>query len=220
MFYPYHRILRIFLIACPTIFSPLSILADDSDWEHWTGFSISSTINQSFAFSFKPETRYINDCSKHSYSQMEAGLDWKITKWFTLSPCYRHVNERKFSTWTVEYRPHLNATFKWKIGQVSFSDRNRLEYRIRGNDENIRYSNKLTITFSAVSALAIYPYIAFEPFYDFNTSEWNKTRLFAGSDVSLTTQLKVGLYYVLEHRKKAGVWYHVHVLGTGFSYSF
>lgn len=189
-------------------------------WEYWSHYEVAGSINDNLDFRIKPEFRYNGDSGNHYYTYFDVGLDWKIKDWFILGPYYRHVNEKKKEDWKVEYRPHLNATFKWELLGLSFSDRNRLEYRIKEDKSFFRYRNKLMANLPKFTQFKIQPYIAEEPFYDFDANEVNKNRLYAGFDFNIAKKLKAGVYYIFESRKEKDGWTNVNVLGVDLSCNF
>jgi hypothetical protein len=189
-------------------------------WEYWSHCEAVVSVNDNLDFKVKPESRYNDDFSTHYYTHIDIGLDWKVKDWFILSPYYRHVNEKKEGDWKVEYRPHLNATFEWKLLGLSFGDRNRLEYCAKEDKGFFRYRNKLTVKLPKFTRLEIQPYVAEEPFYDFDENEMNKNRAYAGVDFKAVKNLKAGLHYIFESRKKSGKWTDANVLGTTLEYSF
>ena len=190
-----------------------------NDWEYWSHYEVGGSINDNLDFKVKAELRYNDDFSNHYYNHIDFGLDWKLKDWFILSPYYLQVNEKNTNDWKIEYRPHLNATFKWKILGLSFSDRNRLEYRIKEDKKKFRYRNKLTVKLPKFTQFEIQLYIAEEPFYDFDVNELNKNRVYAGVDFKVVKYLNAGIYYIFESRKKEA-WTNVNVLGTTLKYSF
>jgi len=205
------------------LFSANEAAQAGNDWEFWSHYEVVSSINDALDFKVKPELRYNNDFGNHYYTHVDVGLDWKIKDWFILSPYYRHVDEKKNEDWQVEHRPHLSGTFKWELFGLSFGDRNMLEYRIKEDKEDkdfFRYRNKLTLSLPKVTKFGIQPYVADEPFYDFDVNELNKNRLYAGLDFKTTKNIKVGVYYILESRKKSGSWTNVNVLGLSLQYRF
>lgn len=208
-------VLPLFYLFCVS-----ELLCAESDWEYWSHYEVVGSINDNMDFKVKPELRFNNDFSNHYYTHFEIGLDWKMKDLFILSPYYRHINKKMEDEWKVECRPHLNATFKWKVYWFSFTDRNRLEYRIKEDNKFFRYRNKLTIKIPKFSLLKIQPYIAEEIFYDFNANTMNKNRIYAGIDFKVFRNLRAGTYYILESSKKKGDLSNINVLGTTLKYSF
>ncbi len=189
-------------------------------WEYWSHFEVVGSINNKLDFKVKPELRYNTDFTNHYYTHFEIGLDWKIRDWFISSPYYRHINKKKVDNWKVESRSHLNATFKLKIFWFSFTSRNRLEYRIKKDDDLFRYRNMLTIKLPKFTPFKVQPYIAEEFFYDFCEYKLNKNRIYSGIDFKVFSNLRAGTYYILESLKKKGDWTNINVLGTTLKYNF
>ena len=202
------------------LFSTNEAAQAENKWEFWSHYEVVSSINDDLDFKVKPEFRYNDGFSYHYYTHVDAGLDWKIKDWFILSPYYRHVEEKKSGDWKVEHRPHLSGTFKSKLFGLSLSDRNMLEYRIKEDNEFFRYRNKLTLSLPKVTKFDIRPYVAEEAFYDFDVSELNKNRLYAGCAFEISKKLKAGVCYILESRKKSSGWRDVNVLGVSLKYRF
>lgn len=192
-----------------------------NNWEYWSHYEVVGSINDNLDFKVKPEVRYNDNFSNHYYTHFDVGLDWKVKDWFILSPYYRHVNEKKNNDWKVEYRPHLNAIFKWKLLKaLSFSDRNRLEHCIKEDKDVFRYRNKLTVKLPKFTRFKVQPYVAEEFYYDFDANELNKNRVYAGIDFKIVKNLKAGLYYILGSCKKEGDWIDNNILGTALKYNF
>jgi hypothetical protein len=213
------KILTILLVlTCTLILTRLS--RAEGNWEYWTNYSFTDSVSDNITVKVAPELRYQGDFSGHYYTHVDIGLDWKINNWLILGPYYRHVEEKKNGQWNVEYQPNINATLKADLSGLSVSDRNRLEYRIQDEKEFFRYRNKLTLKLKKMTSLEIQPYIAEEPFYDFDASEINKNRLYAGFGLTVFDKLKADINYILESRKKADHWVDVNVLVLSLRYSF
>jgi hypothetical protein len=207
-----------FVLTCIFIHTQLS--RAESNWEYWTNYGFTDSVSDNVSIKVAPELRYKGGFSGHYYTHIDIGLDWKINNWLVIGPYYRHVEEKKNGQWNVEYQPNINATLKADLSGLSVSDRNRLEYRIQDEKEFFRYRNKLTLKLKKMTSLEIQPYIAEEPFYDFDASEINKNRLYAGFGLTVFDKLKADINYILESRKKADHWVDVNVLVLSLRYSF
>jgi hypothetical protein len=192
----------------------------DSRWQYWTTFGFTDAVSNNVTLKFAPELRYKGGFSGHYYTHFDMGFDWEVNEWLTLGSYYRHVEEKKKDKWEIEKRPHLNATIKGKIFGLAVSNRSRLEYRITEDDDFFRYRNKLTFKGAKKTQFEIQPYIADEPFYDFDADEFNKNRFYAGFGCMIFNKLKADLYYMLESQRKNGHWKDFNVLGINFTYSF
>lgn len=193
----------------------------DSRWEYWTSFCVSESVNDNLTINFSPELRYRGGASGHYYTHFDMGLDWKVNNWLVLGSYYRHVEEKKNDEWEIEKRPHFNATVKGRLFGLDISNRGRLEYRIKDNDdESFRYRNKLTVKLSKMTEFEIQPYVADEPFYDFDADEFNKNRLYAGFNLNIYKKLKADVYYILESQRRDSHWSEINIFGINFKYPF
>ncbi|MDD5454407.1 MAG: DUF2490 domain-containing protein [Candidatus Ratteibacteria bacterium] len=213
------KVLFIIVLLVGLVILPKLTYAE-MDTEYRMGYEVSGAINDNLSFKVKPEFRYNDDMSTHYYSHFDIGLDWKINKYFTLGPYYQYVDQSKDDVWAVEYRPHLDGTFSLKFFDWSISDRNKMEYRIKEDNEFFRYANKLTIKTPKFTEFEIQPYVADEMFYDFDVKEWNKNNAFAGVDFKIVENLTASIYYFTESNKKEDDWTEVSGLGTSLKYSF
>lgn len=202
------------------LLSMSDLVLAENDWQYWSQYEASIPIEDNLVLKIKPEFRYKDDFKDYYYSHMETGLDWEANERFVLGIYYRYINEEKEDDWQVENRPHLDATLKWKLSSLSFSDRNMVEYRIREDKEFFRYRNRLMVKFPKCTSFNIQPYIAEEPFYDFDAEQLNKNRLYAGIDFKIYENLAGGIYYALESNKKEGDWSEVNIFSTKLKYSF
>ena len=191
------------------------------NWQYWSHYEVVGSVSDNLDFKVKPELRYDDNSYRHYHTFFDIGFDWSIAGWFVLAPCYRHVNEKRNEVWEVEYRPHLNAIFKWKpLRYFNLSDRNRIELRIKEENETLRYRNKLAIKMPKFTKLEIQTQVAEEFFYDFDSNEVNKNRIYAGVDFKAIKYLKIGLYYILESRKSDNTWSGENIFQSSLKYGF
>lgn len=191
-----------------------------NDWEYWSHYEVISSVSDNIDFKVKIEVRFNDNFSNHYYSYFDIGVDWKLKEWFIFSPYYQHINQKVKNDWLIEYRPHLDATFKRKFFNLDFSDRNRMEYRVKQDKKLFIYRNKLTAKLPKLTQLEIQPYTAIEVYYDFDTDELNKNQFYIGTDLKVIQNLKAGIYYIFESRKNKGGWTNVGILGSSLTYSY
>ncbi len=147
---------------------------------------------------------------------VELGLTTKLSSWFDLALFYRQQYEKKGADWLEENRPHLNGTIKWKWNDISFSDRSRVELRIKENKNDIvRYRNKITVTCPKTwTKFNIQKYIADEIFIDSDKGELNRNRLYVGLKAKPHEHLKADVYGLWQTSEKSDEWTDVYVVGA------
>lgn len=191
------------------------------DWQYWSHFEIVNSVDENLDFKVKPELRFDENLNNHYYTHFDIGFDWEVADWFIFAPYYRHINEKRNDVHQIEYRPHLNATFKWKkLPVVNISDRSRMEFRIKEDKISLRYRNKLNVKMPKFTRYEFQPYIADEFFYDFESNEINKNRLYAGTDFKTIKNLKIGLSYIMESAKREDSWNVDNIFQSSIKFGF
>ena len=217
---------KIVLVFIAMIFSCGTCLAfDDGDWQYWNTEDISVKLSDKWKANLEQEFRWGDDMSNPYYNHTDVGIVYSsLADWFDLGFNYRHINEEKSGGWKREHRPHLNGTIKWKWQDFSFSNRGRLEYRERqDSDEAWQYRNKLSIKPPiALTKYKISPYIADETFFDSDSQELNRNRLYAGLSFQIFKHLKAEAYYLWQRFKSSssGKWTDYNVIGTKLKLPF
>ena len=192
----------------------------ENDWEYWSQYEVAWKAGDNVQLRLKPEIRFREDFSTHYYTHLEFGMDWKIRSWLVLAPYYRHISQESKGDWKTEKRPEADVTLAWRIGRVALSDRNRLEYRIKDDDEAFRYRNRLWAKSPVPGPAGIQAFLGEEIFYDFDVDEINKNRVYAGFGVTLPGGLGADIYYIMDSSKKNDEWFRVNILATALKYRF
>lgn len=195
----------------------------DGDFQYWNTESISWKVSDDWGLKLEEELRLGDNASNLYYQHTDLGFTYYgLVKWLDLGLNYRYVREEKSSSWIDENRPHLNANFKWKWLDLSFSDRSRLEYRNREKLEDYwRYRNKFTIKWPfRINRFKIQPYLADEIFYDFDEKKLNRNRLYGGINLTLFKSLKADIFYLRQRSKKNDKWSDIDALGTKLTLLF
>lgn len=219
--------MRIFiLINAIIIFTCSSVFAfDDEDWQYWSTLNISTKLSDEWNLAAEEEVRWGDDMHNPYYNHADLGLAYSgLADWFIFSINYRYIKEEKSNDWKTEYRPHINGTVKWKLKDFSFSNRGRLEFREReDSDEAWQYRNKVSVKSPlSLTKYKIQPYIADEVFFDSDSKELNRNRLYSGFSFQIFKDLKAELYYLWQRSKSSssGKWTDYNILGTKLKISF
>jgi hypothetical protein len=202
--------------------APAAPAYTDGDWQFWTTDGVDVQLNKTVKARLETELYFGDDMSDFYYWHLDAGIAAALTPWFEAGINYRYLQEKKKGEWMEENRPHVNGTLLWKLGPLSFSARNRLEYRMReGADDSWRYRNRLRLSPKAKwGPWQIQPYVDDEVFYDFDAGEWNQNRASAGLTGKLTKGLKADIYYMLQSTKKTDDWLETNILGVNLRLTF
>ena len=204
--------------ACSFVFA-----FDDGDFQYWNTESMSFKIGKDWKANVETEFRFGDGLSDFYYQYSDLGVVYSgITEWLDVGVNYRLVYEEDDGDWNFENRPHYNVTLTYSFSDITVSDRNRFEHRIKeGWDQSWRYRNKLTVKLPLnVTAFEIQPYIADEIFVDFDDGEFDRNRLYGGITMKLLKNLKGDLFYLWQSSKSGSGWTDCHVIGSNLKLSF
>jgi len=160
--------------------------------------------------------------SDHHYSHLEVALSYDFLEWLEIGTSYRYVSRATDDGWRRENRPSIYAELKWNWSDFEFSNNNKLEYRIREDNEDIfRYKNKLKIEYPVEwTALKISPYASEVIFWDFDVGQLNGYRLEAGFSMQLLKNSELCIAYQFGNDKKSDDWTDTNYLITYLKISF
>jgi len=204
---------KIFYFCLFYILVAKPVLADPN-WEYWSEYSVDIPVNDGIDFVAKAQFRFEGDGCY--YFKVYLGQLFRVSEYFTIATYYVFRTKKAEQGWSDEDFGNLDATVKWKIGDFSFSDRNRFE-RNFSKGESL-YRNKIKVKKpTQIRTWKIVPFIASEIFYDFNEFSENRTHL--GISTVLIDGVEVELSYILRSKKQSE-WSRANVLVTSLKYSF
>ena len=220
------RNLGFFTVAIITVssISGICFASDDGDFQYWSTADVSFDINKDWKFTFQEEFRLGESGGHLYYHHSEPGLTYSgLAKWIDLGFNYRQVFEKNSKgQWKQENQPNINVTLKGKLLGLDVSNRARLEYRDREDNEDVwRYRNKVAVKLPfELTELKLQPYLADEIFIPLNDDNVDKNRFYAGVSLKLTKNLKGEVYYLWESSRGTSDWTDINVLGTALKFSF
>lgn len=193
-----------------------ALAARGDDVENWTDLYLEHKLDDRWSVRLEEEVRWRDDVSDFYYYHTDLGLTWKARPWLDLNANIRHTDQKNGrGVWGEEERPHGAVTFKGTAAGFQIENRNRVEYRIRPERNDIvRYRNRLQVsrhvTFGAV---AFDPYVSEEALIDTDMGDFNQFRSIAGLKAKLTKALRGDLYYAWIATESSTDWTDTHVIG-------
>ncbi len=194
--------------------------ADDA--QLWLNQSIRVKLADDWQASVAQEFRFTDGMADFTVYFVEGGASGRLSSWFDVGMFYRQQYERSSGRWLEENRPYVEGTLRWKWADIPFSDRNRIEYRVREDrTDMMRYRNRLMIESpKRWTQWKICPYAADEIFIDSDAGELNRNRVYVGVKAQPLSWLTAEVYGLWEASKTGNDWASTHVLGvkTGFAF--
>jgi Protein of unknown function (DUF2490) len=153
--------------------------------------------------------------------RLGAGLAFKPSKYLTIMPTYVYVDQQPFAGRRIkEHRLIFNATMKFKVGELTFTDRNLLERRVRHTSRDFTvYRNRLQLDYPArIGTFKFKPFLADEIWYSTQSGPqgrqgWFRNRISAGIIKQLGERFNAEVFYL---RQTDGISLpgDVHAVGT------
>src|SRR5688572_5079089 len=166
----------------------------ESDFQSWNDIQISFPLIKTkgendkkverLSFFVSGTFRFGRNVSRFVDERIGAGFDIFVNKYLSLSPSYFYragqplPNRKEY-----EHRLRFDVNLEKKWSAVSIRDRNRVEYRMRNFVRNsVRYRNRvqLRIPVKRDEKEIFVPFVATEPFYDFQVKKWTRNEFSAG----------------------------------------
>lgn len=122
-----------------------------------------------------------------------------------------YSDRRANGAYDQEARLELEPNFFGRIGDFTFNDRNRGEYRWRESGARWRYRNQLRVNYAPVGARWI-PFVWDEMLFDLSGHGFNQNRFEVGLARMLTDTTRLDVGYMFRSREEASGWAHDHVL--------
>lgn len=167
-----------------------SIAFAKGEWRN--DFSVRAEMAEKLSLDLKAKQKVeeFSDVGSHYLAVLPS---YHLAKWITLGGEYRHVFSKE------EDRLALVPTLKWRFANLKFSDRNKLEYRIRSSN-SVRYRNRV----KAARKVKVFnhffsPYLSEEIFYDLTKGDFSSNELSLGFSTSVAKNVGFGLYYMLQN---------------------
>ena len=214
------------VLACPT--TGLT----GENWQYWPEANITAKLAPHFKAKLGIQSR-LDDRGVLIQENSDLGLAYTgIAEWLDVSANYRVIFAKIIDdTWNYETRPHLNATARFRLLGLAFSDRMRLEY---SNLEDLSdfgtFRNKLSLNPPVYLAPArehrflvkrtVRPFASYELFYSTNGEGVNRHRFQGGMSASFSERVFCDLYYLRQERQVQDKWVGLNVVGANLKLLF
>lgn len=133
------------------------------------------------------------------------GFEFRLNQYVTFTPSYIY-RAGKSSENTKEYESRLrfDVGLEKKFKHFSIKDRNRIEQRFRNSHaDSTRYRNKFQVTIPVKkNKKEIFaPFVATEPYYEFQSKHWTRNELTIGIAKKFNPNFSAEFFYMLQNNR-------------------
>ena len=158
------------------------------------------------------------------FAYLDLNLGYDLGDGWAVEGGYRHAWLEIGDDWRDEYRPSAILSYRTQLGDWSFWNRSRLEYRMfegDGASDRFRYRNETRFVAPwEFTRWNMRPFLEQEFFYEFTDSGYNFNWLTTGMRWKLTDGVIAKLGYRWQAAKFSDEWTHRHQLVTGLLFFF
>jgi hypothetical protein len=157
--------------------------------------------------------------------RLGAGVAFKVNRFLTIMPTYLYVDQQPYAGIRIsEHRAVFNATGKFKVGKLTITDRNLIEWRLRhASPDFLVYRNRLQLDYPAgLGSFKFNPFLADEAWYSTQPQPsgragWYRNRISAGIIKRFSERFNAEFFYLYQHDgvSRPG---NVHAVGTLFRF--
>jgi hypothetical protein len=168
----------------------------------WTGASVEKKFNKSFSLNLNGQLRFTDQISTLKTYLGEAGVEYKLNKYFGGSIYYRYIGRRKYDkdTYDYYYRPYhrfyANLTFDYKLTKwLKFDYRLRYQNQFKDDESGLVNNGSYLrhkVEFAYKNKSIFSPYVSVDVFYLLGTG-FDQIRCKTGVNTSLTKKHGVDL---------------------------
>jgi len=175
--------------------------APRSDTQSWHDVQLTLPLHRQFDFLINTQFRAGNNLRQVIEERGGFGLNYKPSKYLTLSPSYFYAAMQQSVTRRRSHENRLSfaATITSpKLKAFTFTDRNLFERRMRSfAADATRYRNRLQVEHPArINDFKFNVFVADEVFYDSSVRAWSRNRFQIGMNRRLNKHLTGEVYYM------------------------
>lgn len=191
-------ILSTILILTVVTFSQTPTSHDD-DIQFWNDINITVAVDKKLDLYFPLTFRWARHLDRFNEGRVGAGVIYKPTKSFSISPFYSFIRYRNSAgTFKTESRYQVRFVYKFPTKGFGLSHRSQFEYRARPGANSWRYRPSITIEKEIPSKFidGLKIFATEEPFYDSASSRFSRNRFIVGFSKTITKKVSFDIYYL------------------------
>jgi len=133
------------------------------------------------------------------------GFEFRFNQYLTFTPSYIYrAGKNSENNKEYESRLRFDVGLEKRFKHFSIKDRNRIEQRFRNSHaDSTRYRNKfqLTIPIKKGDKEIFAPFVATEPYYEFQSKHWTRNELTIGIAKKFNPNFSAEFFYLLQNNR-------------------
>lgn len=224
-----NKLLIIFALIC---FSALNFFAQtpapESDFQVWNDTQIAIPLVKSkdkkterVSLIFYTTLRTGENSKRFIDERFGAGFEFRVNKYLTFTPnvIYR-AGQPVTGGREYETRLRFDVGLEKKFNSFGIKNRSRIEQRFRNSRaDTTRFRNKFTLTVPVNrNGKEIFaPFVATEPFYEFQSKHWTRNEFSVGISKKFNSSFTAEFFYLLQNNRGRTLRY-VNVAGVNLKF--
>ena len=213
------------------LLAPCLLHAED-EWQFWADGNITAGLSRNLKAKVGIQSR-LDDSGSLIQEHSDLGIAYTgLADWLDLGLNYRVVfRELDEEVWKYESRPHLNATARFRLFGLAFSNRLRLEYNSPEDFSDFgTVRNKLSLNPPVyldpvrerlrMRHYKVKPFASYEFFYNTSTETVSRHRFRGGVSWTLTERVLCDFYYLRQEDRASLTQGDINVAGLNLKLLF
>jgi len=192
---------------------------DNSDFGPWLHAQTMKSWGGPFAMA-RVEYRGCEDATATMAWFLAVGGGYNFTKWLSWDICYEYwqmpsMQNAKYHKMTAE----LMGTLRRSELSVQLKGRYELAFNAAGGSPTSILRWRVRAQYTPTD-FPLRPYVMFELFNGVNGAGWIRSLHYLGTDIALSRNHLLDIYYLYNLSPRNGYMYHYHILGVGYTFLF
>lgn len=200
--------------------------APESDFQVWNETQIVVPLkktedkkNDQISMIFFGALRAGRNSSRLVDERVGVGFQFRVNKYFNVTPSILYRAGQPFEgRKEYETRLRFDATVERGFKSFSLSNRGRIEHRLRNSrSDSTRFRNKiqLTVPVKKEGKEIFAPFVATEPFYEFQSKQWTRNEFSVGIKKKFNSNFSADFFYMLQNNR-GNAFRYINIVGVNF----
>jgi hypothetical protein len=173
----------------------------------WLNVALEKELNPRLSAQLTLQNRINNNLSQYGQGIADAGISYKLSKFFRISGHYRFSENRRVAgTYSPRHQIYATFTARKKFNKLLLIYRNRIQAQVRdiytsenGAVPEFYDRNKFTARYELNKRFDVYlAQEVYSPFYRFSTVPADRSRSYAGVIYNISKKSSVDVFFLFQ----------------------